>query len=201
MQRILTWWISLLPLVTLGQPLTQGERDRILSELHASRKLFLDSLAGLTPEQLNFKPAPDRWSIRDVAEHLILTEDFLFETITQKLLQSTPQPEKATEEQKKKDNLVLERLLDRSEKAQAPSNLQPSGRWKTPEELSAAFKERRDRTLAWVRETQAPLRHYLAPFPGLGELDAYQWLLVIAGHTERHVEQIREIQQAPGYPK
>ena len=43
--------------------MTQEERDFAMSSLHASRKLFLDAIAGLSDAQWKFKPAPDRWSI------------------------------------------------------------------------------------------------------------------------------------------
>jgi hypothetical protein len=33
------------------------------------------------------------------------------------------------------------------------------------------------------------------------EQDAYQLILVIAGHTERHVAQIDEVKADPRYPK
>lgn len=196
--------IALLALVTplaLGQPLTQGERDRALSELHAGRKMFLDALAGLTPAQLDYKPAPDRWSIREIAEHVIQTEESLFKLITERILKSPPQPEKATPQQRSKDELVLKNQLDRTQKRQAPPELQPTGRRRSLEELVTEFKAKRDRTISWVRETQAPLRLHFAPSGDLGDLDAYQWIMLLAGHTERHVEQIREVKESPGFPK
>ena len=56
----------LLSLATLAVPaspqaLTKEERERGMSELHATRKLFLDSVAGLSEAQWNFKPAPEVW--------------------------------------------------------------------------------------------------------------------------------------------
>ena len=44
---------SLLP----AQTLTQHDREFAMSHLHATRKMFLDSIAGLTPEQWTFKAA------------------------------------------------------------------------------------------------------------------------------------------------
>jgi hypothetical protein len=38
-------------------------------------------------------------------------------------------------------------------------------------------------------------------FPEVQPLqDGYQWLLRMSAHTERHLMQIHEIQDSPGYP-
>src|SRR5260370_25583730 len=56
--------------VLFAEPLTQSERDKALSHFHATRKLLLDSVAGLSYAQWNFKPAPERWSIARCADHI-----------------------------------------------------------------------------------------------------------------------------------
>ena len=61
-----------------AETLTQGERERAMSELHATRKQFLDSVAGLSDAQWNFKPSPDVWSVAEVAEHIAISEDMIF---------------------------------------------------------------------------------------------------------------------------
>ena len=65
-----------------AQSITQGDRNRALSELHATRKAFLDSVQNLTDAQWRFKPARDRWSIAEVAEHITLgqrVQEYLIE--------------------------------------------------------------------------------------------------------------------------
>ena len=38
--------------------------------------------------------------------------------------------------------------------------------------------------------------------PGLGQpLDAYQWLLFISAHSERHTKQILEVKADPNFPQ
>lgn len=181
-----------------GAALTQGERDRALSHLHATRKMFLDALAGLSQRQWEWKPAPEVWSIAEVAEHVALTEDALYELIVKKLLASPPDPSRKADPEK--DQYILKALIDRSRKVQAPEALRPAHRWKTPEELIGHFKQSRDRTIGFVRETQEDLRGRHAPHPLFQDLDAYQWLLLIAGHSERHILQINEVKATPGFP-
>jgi DinB family protein len=182
-----------------AEPLKQGERDRALSELYASRKLFLDSVAGLSDAQWNFKPAPEVWSIAECAEHITLSEDLLMGVI-QKALQGPAAPDKKAEV-KGKDEAILKQVPDRSQKFKAPEALVPTHRWPTQQALIERFKESRDHTLDYVRSTQDDLRSHFTPHPVMGTLDAYQWLLLLSAHTQRHTAQLNEVKQNPGFPK
>jgi uncharacterized damage-inducible protein DinB len=183
-----------------SRPLTQGERGRAMSELHATRKRLLDAIAGLSKAQWNFKPGPDRWSVAECAEHIAVTEDFNFELVTKKILQSPAAPEKQVEVQGK-DEFVLRTMADRSSKRVASEALQPAGRWRDAESLAAHFKQSRDRLIAYVETTQDDLRSHFLAHRAVGLLDGYQWILLMAGHTERHVLQIEEVKAQAGFPK
>jgi hypothetical protein len=188
-----------LTLITLGglgaETINNGERDRAMSHLHSSRKLFLDATADLSPAQWNFKPAPDRWSIAEVAEHVALTEDFLF-AYGQKLLQGPAETKTVTS----KDEDILNNMVDRTKKAQAPEPLRPSRKWPNPQDAVAHFKASRDKTIAYVEKTQDDLRHHYMSM-GPNTMDVYQLLLMIAGHSERHTAQINEVKASPNYPR
>lgn len=187
--------VSLLPAGTLSK----HDRDFGMSYLHATRKMFLDSVAGLSDAQWTFKPSPNAWSIAECAEHIALSEDMLFNVATVKAMQTPATPEKAAE-LKGKDEMLLKMLPDRSKKAQAPEQLKPTGRWKTPREAVAAFKKSRDAHIAYLNKTGDDLRAHVLDHPAFGPLDGYQWLLLLSGHTERHTLQILEVKKAPGYP-
>jgi hypothetical protein len=180
-----------------AEGLSQGERDFALSHLHASSKLLLDSISGLSEAQWKFKPAPDRWSIAEVAEHITLTEDMLF-GMAKKMLESEPVPDRKVE--RSQDEELLKRMVDRSTRVKNPEPLTPTGKWATPEEVAAAFKERRNRVIEYVQTTRDDLRRHVRKF-GDREQDAYQMILALAGHAERHVAQIQEVKADPGYPK
>jgi hypothetical protein len=191
--------LTLASVLLCAQPLSQGDRGFAMSHLHASRKLFLDSIAGLSESQWKFKPAPDRWSIAECAEHITLSQDSLFQFVTGKVLKSPAKTVTRTED-RSEDEAVIRLVRDRSHKAQAPEDLQPAGRWPAREALIKHFKESRDRIIAYVENTQEDLRRHFAPFPPLGELDAYQWILFLSAHTERHVEQINDVKSDPRFP-
>ena len=201
MKRALTalaFLIAALP--ASPQALKQVERERAMSELHATRKLFVDAVDGLSDAQWNFKAAPDRWSVAEVAEHIAVSEDLIFSLVTQKLMQSPAEPDKR-EKVKGRDESILQMLVDRSHKAQAPEQLRPTHRWATRQELVDHFKESRDKTIAYVEHTQDALRDHFFDHPAFGTMDGYQWILLISGHSNRHVLQINEVKADPNFPK
>ncbi len=182
-----------------AEPLTQGERDRALSELYASRKRFLDAIAELSDAQWKFKADPAKWSIAECAEHITVSEDFIFGVVT-KLMKSPADPSKR-EQTKGKDEAVLRLVVDRSQKFQAPEPIVPANRWPDRQVLIDHFKQSRDKSLDYVRSTNDDLRDHFGPHPAMGMLDAYQWILLLSAHTQRHTAQIDEVKANAGYPR
>jgi len=183
-----------------AEPLSRGERDRAMSELHATRKRFLDSIAGLSQAQWNFKPAPQVWSIAQIADHVVVSEAELFDALRKTILASPAQPGKRGS-LKAKDEQVLKVFPDRSQKRKAPANLEPAGKWATQSAAVSEFKKLRDAHIAYVDQTQDDLRAHFTENRVVGEIDAYQWMLLISAHTERHVLQIEEVKANAKYPK
>jgi len=181
-------------------PLTPEEREVALKSLQATRDVFLKSIAGLSEKQWKFKPAPDRWSVAEVSEHIAVSESTIFGLVETKFMTSPATPEKRTEVTGK-DEIVLTKVPDRSRKAQAPEFLKPTNRWATREELTKAFEDSRQATIDYVRTTNDDLRDHFGPHPLLGTLDAYQWILLISAHSERHTKQIEEVKADPNFPK
>ena len=179
--------------------LTPEERTAALLQFQTTRDNFLKSIAGLSQKQWTFKPAPDRWSVAEVAEHIAISESTIF-GLVQKTMQSPAAPEKR-DQVKGKDQMILQRLPDRSHKAQAPEMLRPTGRWATQAELTKAFEDSRKTTMDYVRATNDDLRDHFFDHPVFGTLDDYQWLLLISAHSARHTAQIEEVKADPNFPK
>jgi len=179
--------------------LTPEERDFALKQFESSRDSFLKSISGLSQKQWTFKPSPDRWSVAEVAEHITLAESMIF-GLVQKTMQFPPAPEKR-EQVKGKDQVILQRVPDRSHKAQAPEVLKPTGKFATEAELVKAFTERREANMNYIRTTNDDLRDHFFDHPVFGTLDGYQWLLFVTTHCARHTAQIEEVKADPNFPK
>ncbi|MGB9235303.1 MAG: DinB family protein [Terriglobales bacterium] len=179
--------------------LSAEERDAALKNLQATHDAFLKSIAGLSEKQWRFKPAPDRWSVAEVSEHIAVSESTIFGFV-QKTMAAPATPEKRAEV-KVTDQQILTLVPDRSHKVQAPEFLKPTNRWATREELVKSFEESRKATMDYVRTTNDDLRDHFGPHPLLGTMDAYQWILLISAHSERHTKQIEEVKADPNFPK
>jgi uncharacterized damage-inducible protein DinB len=180
--------------------LTPEERELALKSFQTTRDNFLKSIAGLSQAQWTFKPAPDRWSVAEVAEHITVSESGLFGLVQKQIMSSPATPDKR-DQVKGKDEIVLERVPDRSHKAQAPEFLRPTGRWATEADLTKAFEDSRAATMEYIRTTNDDLRDHFFDHPILGTLDGYQWLLLISAHSARHTAQIEEVKADPNFPK
>ncbi|MCS7023810.1 MAG: DinB family protein [Bryobacteraceae bacterium] len=194
-------WTILPLLVTslLAEGYSEADRRKAINELEEGHRLISVLLETCTVSQSSFKPDSKTWSILEILEHLALTEDLLFSTIQQTLENGKPTQERPQKEQQALDQLVLKTVADRSQKATAPERATPKGQYRNLDEARLAFGERRSKTIDWVRATQLPLRKYRAQSP-VGELDVHQWLLLLAGHTKRHAQQIEELMRHPEYP-
>ncbi|HKW31824.1 MAG TPA: DinB family protein [Candidatus Acidoferrum sp.] len=180
-----------------AQEVTQVEKDRALQYLETTKKNVLDATKGLSEAQWNFKPAPDRWSVAEVMEHIATAEAFILETAKEKVMTS-PAGE-AGRDFKKTDEAVLMMVPDRSHKAQAPEPLVPSNRFGSPEGSLKHFVDSRATTESFLKST-AGLRDHVMDSP-LGKLDGYEFVLFIAAHSERHTKQINEVKADPNFPK
>jgi uncharacterized damage-inducible protein DinB len=192
----LSAWAQTAPPATL----TPEERASALKNLQTTHDKFLQSIAGLSEKQWTFKPAPDRWSMAEVAEHITVTEGAIF-GLLQKQIMTTPATPEKRDQVKGKDELILEKVPDRSHKVQAPEMLRPTGRWATEADLTKAFEETRKATMDYARTTNDDLRDHFFDHPVLGALDGYQWLLLISAHSARHTAQIEEVKADPNFPK
>lgn len=178
--------------------LSSEELTRAAEHLKKTSAAFLAATEGLSPEQWTFKPAPERWSVAEVAEHIAATEDGLFSMIQAQVMKAPARTEPAN--LKEIDDLILTAIPDRTNKRQAPEPFRPTARFGSGPESVSHFKESRAKTLAFLTETK-DLRDHATDSPLGHKLDAYQWLLFISAHCERHTKQINEVKADPNFPK
>ena len=93
-------------------------------------------------------------------------------------------------------------MAPRLGKATAPEPIVPSGKM-TQAEVRETFLKQRAEIEKFAKTTEVALKEHTAehPFPVFGTLSAYQWLIYVPLHTERHDKQIAEVKATAGYPK
>jgi len=179
---------------------TPADKQRALAYLEKTKNGVVEATKGLSDAQWNFKPAPDRWSIAEVVEHLAAAEDMLRGLVQEQVMKSPAIAPRDPAELKKIDDGVLVQVPDRSHKFQAPEPLKPTNRFGSPEEAEKHFVESRETTESYLKSA-ADLRIHAMDNPMGVKMDGYEWILLIGGHSERHTKQILEVKAEPNFPK
>lgn len=178
--------------------MTATERAHATNLLCRTRDDLLVAVGPLTTDQWAFRSGPDRWSVGLIVEHLGLVEARLFAQVERAL--TTPvNPEWETATSGK--TTVIETMLgNRDVPRDAPEPVVPTGAVDR-EAAIGLFRDRRARTIAFAETTQQPLKAHTLDHhrPVYGTLNAYQWLLYIPLHHQRHLDQIKEVASAPAF--
>ena len=176
--------------------LTAQERDSLVQDLERSRTIFLDAIADVkTDAQWTYKPAPDRWSVAECAAHIIAAEQY-FRDLVAGAMKS---PAVKVPNQAEGDAMIAKMVRDRSQRFTAPAAIEPTGKVVPKAQAIADFNAARNRTIEYVKTTKDALRDHTAGPPM--QATAYQLMLMVGGHTERHTAQLVEVKGTPGYPK
>ena len=178
---------------------TEKDRQSGLKYLKETKDKFVKEISGLSESQLNFKSSPEKWSIAEVAEHIIIAEDFVFSLITDKVVKA-PAPI-GKENFRINDQAIIAVATNRNIKVKTGEILEPNGRWKTKNDLLNGFEKTREKTVLFFETTKEDLRNHFAVNPVIGMVDAYQWFIFLTAHSERHLAQIEELKTNPKFPK
>lgn len=176
--------------------ITPAEREFVLQLLDATQARVLKLLDGLSAEQLLYRPQPDCWSVAENVEHLIVTERRVVGAVEKLLLGPADIQTRCS----LTDEQVLKKVGTAINKVQAPQYALPTLRW-PPETLGPEFATTRASTRDFASATTADLRRYFMRHFLFGDLDGYQWLLLIGAHSQRHSTQAQAVRDSPSFPK
>ncbi len=184
-----------------GAEYAKDDRATAAEYLDGSRNSLSAALETVTQAQSEFQGEPNSWTILQVLEHLMLAEDYLRGILEKAVNTAAPIPDtEKLPDPSEMDKAIRKGIADRSRKVQAPRELVPEGRFANRDEAFLEFSKRREKTVEMVRGMKKDLRRVRLQ-SAMGPIDGHQWLLLMAAHTERHMEQIAVIMRHPGYPK
>lgn len=195
---IVTFSVSATWLPTPPPSITEAERQYAVTLLQQTKADLLATVAGLSPAQLAYKSDSTRWSISQCVEHITLAEIGIFQ-LQQGAMKAPADPAKRAEITVT-DQQVVQILTNRRGKAQAPDIIRPTGRFPTLDAALQTYSQQRDKAITYLKTTTDDLRTHYWNHPATGTIDAYQTLLLMAAHNERHRLQIQEVKDAPGFP-
>ncbi|AQG79588.1 DinB family protein [Spirosoma montaniterrae] len=177
---------------------TNEQRAYAIDALHSTRQALHDAVNGLSAKQVAFKPSPDRWSIAECVEHIVLVEAGIFGGILKGMTYPADPAKRA--DIRVSDVDVIKAVRSRSVTMPAPEPFVPTGRFADIAEALRAFDNQRETAIQYVQTVDGDLRHHYFRHIALGWLDSYQAILLLAAHGERHRKQIEEVKSSPGFP-
>lgn len=179
--------------------LTAKERKMATDLLKDTESGVEKAIAGLSADQLAFRANDSSWSVEGCVKHIAITEQMLW-SVVEKAVQSPATPEKRANI-KASDEEVIRMLEDRSHKVKTQEQMKPENTpFTSAEEALKSFKENREKLISYVNSTKDDLRNHVIEFP-FGSFDAYQMILFIGAHSNRHTQQIDEVKAQPDFPK
>lgn len=193
--RVVLTTLAFLALSAMPQAdgLSDGDRERLLAHLEMTESWLVNELEGLSPEQQAFRMTETSWHITDVVEHLAIAEPQYW----QHAMASMKEPP-SKEKPEASDAGILWYGIDRTRRDRTGEARVPKGRYKSAAEALADFRRLRAEIVKYVRTTnEDPRSRRLIN----GNMDVYQWILMISTHSQRHILQIREIKAHKDYPR
>ncbi|GAB4247924.1 MAG: hypothetical protein Tsb0034_27200 [Ekhidna sp.] len=166
--------------------INQTERDFLVNYLSVSLEETKTTLDEVDETLWQYKPADGGWSIGECMEHIILAEQALFKQVKGALQQEATDGKSLA----RKDGYVITRTVDRGSPANTP--LKPEAVRMNKKAYLKELKSLRKDVIAYVQQPDLELRNHFGKSP-FGEVDAYQLVLIIAGHGMRHTAQMKEV--------
>lgn len=165
----------------------------IYEGLEKTREKLIATVDALPPGSEDRRENGAGWSIKEIVEHVSMVEERMLKAI-QKLLAEAQEKAVFSEVFPSVPADFFARLeAARDRKLEAPEQLHPQGGQSLADSLA---KMKRNRSV--LAELQADVEKIDAsaptlPHPALGDLNLYQWIIMIGLHERRHLMQIERI--------
>ena len=150
--------------------MTAAERKALIAQYTDGYRVVAEALVGATDEQLDARPAPGKWTAREVVHHLADSE--LTAATRLRLLVATDHPQIVGYDQ---ETFARRLFYDRPIAASLDA-------FKTARRSTAEILERMTEA-DWARAAGTHTEH--------GPFTADRWLELTAAHAHAHAEQIR----------
>jgi len=174
----------------------------LIAEVAAARLRLVRAVEGLTTKQGAFKPAPERWSVQEVIEHLVLAEQAGINRMWQ-AADGAWRGKPVWSGDPVNRGLTIEEVVRRTWRPRevAPPWVTPHGEgplayWVACLKGCQPVLEALGEALRGLDLSQVIFPHVLS-----GPLDAGQRLEFFRFHMDRHLRQIEAIKADSGFPR
>lgn len=204
MKKVVTVLMASLAIFT---PIEEGkiskkERKYAIKYLESSMQGVFKTIKGLSKEQWNYQATPESWSVAGACEHLFIAEQTIGKNVSENIIKNESFRVVIPESERITDQGVIDFIRDRSpsKRVKTPPPFEPKGLFDTPADFIEQYKAARQKNIEFTQTTDAELKSYYFDSPA-GKISAYQWLILLSAHAERHTAQMKEVKEDSGFPK
>ncbi len=179
--------------------MTKKERRNTAKYLKKAMEQIFKTIENLTEEQWNYQASAESWSVAGACEHLLIAEHATLRLVQNKI--QTDEYKNAIGERIISDDEVITFIRDRSPERRVKTlqPFEPKGNLKTPQDFIQQYRMARQATIDYLETTNDDLKSYYYTGPA-GTISGYQWIILMAAHSERHWEQMKEVMEHSNYP-
>ncbi len=174
------------PLLAQSKKISDAERQFLEGNYLTTTELLESLLEGLSESQWSERPSNGGWSIQETMEHVVLAMPAQITGLEKALATESHE----FKDLRLRDGWLLSKITDRGVKVKTP--LEPKGSQVTKEEMLETYRIQGARFLEILRNKKTEFRNHYGKSP-YGEVDAYQLMIFIPGHIQRHLSQMEEI--------
>jgi uncharacterized damage-inducible protein DinB len=170
--------------------------SEIFDHIDGTRERLFRAVEGLSEEQQHFRPAPDRWSVAQLCEHLSIVEGNVTGLLG-KVLGKAEGSGAPRDEGAPFAPVSVEEFVERTRdvKLDAPESVRPGDSRPLADSLAALDASRSALRALRPRIERADGHALRFPHPTWGPLNLYQWLLFVGAHESRHLSQIEALKE------
>jgi DinB superfamily len=181
----------------------QGSRmhpriEELIEYIGEHRRRLHEVVAAIPSQMADRRPAPQRWSVAEVVEHLVITEQRVATMLTKYVTSARANgvgPDLAT------SSVVAsfpnpDAVVNRTAALVAPPTVQPTGSINSNTGTQALVMSRAVMVSALQNANGVSLEELTHPHPAFGALNLYHWIVFIGLHDARHAAQIHDIGQS-----
>ena len=181
--------------------LSKKERKVAVNLLESSMKDIFKTIEKMSLEQWNYQFSKDSWSVAGTCEHLFIAENAIYNNISQNVISDEKNRNNVQPGEKVTDEQVIDKISDRTpaNRVKTAEPFEPKGMFASPKEFIENYKAARLKTIAFVETTDSALKEYYQQSPA-GNISAYQWMLLLGAHANRHHGQMKEVMADQSFP-
>jgi uncharacterized damage-inducible protein DinB len=165
--------------------------DQIFASIDKTRQKLVDTVSGLSDEEVDFRPQPEKWSVAQITEHLAKTEASIVPLIKKLLRKAEENNITAGEKISPPVSFAEMSAKIENTKLVAPEMIRPESTDTIAESL-AKLQQTRTAVLELRPRLEAvDLSVVEFPHPFFGPMNLYYWLAFIGLHEMHHLRQIK----------